>query len=210
MINSLDSSKATGLDGIGPKIIKLAKNCLSPVIADLINKIINSRSFPSQMKNAKIYPIYKGGQKSDPSNYRPILILPTISKIFERHVNKHLMNYLNKYNLIHENQSGFRQKHSCQTALVKLIDKWMQCIDKGDIVGSLFVDFRKAFNVVDHSILLNKLIKYKFNRRTMDWFTSYLSNQQQAVNSGKGLSAFKQVRTGVPQGSILGPTLSSC
>ena len=155
----------------------------------------------------KVYPIYKGGQKSDPSNYRPILILPTISKIFERHVNKHLMNYLNKYNLIHENQSGFRQKHSCQTALVKLIYKWMQCIDKGDIVGSLFVDFRKAFNVVDHSILLNKLIKYKFYRRTMDWFTSYLSNRQQAVDSGKGLSAFKQVRTGVPQGSILGPTL---
>ena len=117
------------------------------------------------------------------------------------------MNYLNKYNLIHKNQSGFRRKHSCQTALVKLIDQWMQCIDKGDIVGSLFVDFRKAFDVVDHSIILNKLIKYKFNRRTMDWFTSYLSNHQQAVDRGKGLSAFTQVRSGVPQGSILGPTL---
>ena len=93
------------------------------------------------------------------------------------------MNYLNKYKLIQENQSGFRQKQSCQTALVKLIDQWMHCIDNGDIVGSLFVDFRKAFDVVDHSILLNKLIKYKFNRRTMDWFTSYLSDRQQAVDS---------------------------
>ena len=83
----------------------------------------------------------------------------------------------------------------------------MQCVDKGDIVGSLFVDFRKAFDVVDHSILLNKLIKYKFNRRTMDWFTSYLSNRQQAVDIGKGLSSFAQIRSGVPQGSILGPTL---
>ena len=117
------------------------------------------------------------------------------------------MNYLNKYKLIHENQSGFRHKHSCQTALVKLIDQWMQCIDNGDIVGSLFVDFRKAFDVVDHSILLNKLIKYKFNRRTMDWFTSYLSDRQQAVDSGKGLSSFTHVKSGVPQGSILGPTL---
>lgn len=207
VINSLDASKATGLDGIGPKIIKLAANCLSPVIADLINKSINSGSFPSQMKSAKVFPIYKGGQKSDPSNYRPISILPTISKIFEKHVNKHLMNYLNKYKLIHENQSGFRQKHSCQTALVKLIDQWMQCIDKGDIVGSLFVDFRKAFDVVDHSILLKKLINYKFSHRTMDWFTSYLSNRQQAVDSGKGLSAFTHVKSGVPQGSILGPTL---
>ena len=138
-IGSLDPSKATGLDGIGPKIIKMAANCLSPIIGGLINKSINSGSFPSQMKCAEVFPIYKGGQKSDPSNYRPISILPTISKIFEKHVNKHLMNYLNKYKLIHKNQSGFRQKHSCKKkkkkkkTLVKLIDQWMHCIDKGDI-----------------------------------------------------------------------------
>ena len=84
VINPRDPSKATGLDGIGPKIIKMAVNCLSPVIADLIDKSINTGSFPSQMKNAKNFPIYKGGQKADPSNYRPISILPTISKIFER------------------------------------------------------------------------------------------------------------------------------
>ena len=111
------------------------------------------------------------------------------------------------YKLIHENQSGFSQKHSCQTALVKLIDQWMECIDKGDIVGSLFVNFRKAFDVVDHSIFLNKLVKYKFNNRTTNWFTSYLSNRQQAVDSGYGLYAFTHVKSGVPQGSILGPTL---
>ena len=99
VIKALNASKATGLDGIGPKIMKLAANCLSPGIADLINKSIDSWSFPSQMKNAKVFPIYKGGQKTDPSNYRPISILPTISKNFERHVNKHLMNYLNKYNV---------------------------------------------------------------------------------------------------------------
>ena len=204
-IGSFDTSKATGLDGIGHKIIKMAANCLSPIIAGLINRSINSGSFPSQMKCAKVFPVYKGGHKSDPSNYRPISILPTISKIFEKHVNKHLMNYLNK--LIHENQSGFRQKHSCQTALVKLIDQWMHCIDKGDIVGSLFVDFRKAFDVVDHSILLKKLIHYKFSNKSMNWFVSYLSNRQQAVESGKGLSEFEHIKFSVPQGSILGPTL---
>ena len=105
-------------------------------------------------------PVCKGGSKSDPSNCRPISILPTVSKIFEKHVNKHLMNYQNKYKLIHESQSGFRQKYSCQTALVKLIDQWMSCIDKGELVGSLFIDFRKAFVVVDHSILLKKLFLY--------------------------------------------------
>ena len=105
VINDLDASKAIGLDGIGPKIIKLAAHSLTPVITDLINKSIDSGSFPSQMKKAKVFPIYNGGQKSDPSNYRPISILPTISKIFEKHVNKHLMGYLIKYKLIHENQS---------------------------------------------------------------------------------------------------------
>lgn len=203
----LDSSKATGLDGLGPKIIKLAANSLSPQIAALINKSIISGTFPSQLKCAKVLPIFKSGTKSDPSNYRPISILPTISKIFEKHVNKHLMNYLNKYKLIHENQSGFRQKHSCQTALVKLIDQWMSCIDKGDLVGTLFIDFRKAFDVVDHSILIKKLSLYKLSESSLQWFRSYLSDRKQAVDNGQGLSDFIQVKSGVPQGSILGPTL---
>ena len=94
--SALDPSKATGLDGLGPKIIKLASNILSPIVAALINKSINSGTFPSQLKCAKVFPIFKGGVKTDPVNYRPISILPTVSKIFEKHVNKHLMNYLNK------------------------------------------------------------------------------------------------------------------
>ena len=109
---------------------------------------------PLSRPSAKVFPIFKNGAKDDPSNYRPISILPTISKIFEKHVNSHLMGFLNKYKLIHECQSGFRQKHSCNTALVKLIDQWMASIDKGDIVGTLFIDFRKAFGMVDHSLLI--------------------------------------------------------
>lgn len=206
-INKLDPSKSTGLDGLGPRIIKLAAQALSPSIASLINKSITTGQFPSQMKQAKVHPIHKGGEKSDPSNYRPISILPTISKIFEKHVNKHLMAFLNKYKLLHENQSGFRPKHSCQTALVKLIDDWMECIDKGDMVGALFIDFRKAFDLVDHTILLNKLSLYKLNSSSLEWFTSYLSSRQQAIESDKGLTDFTTVSSGVPQGSILGPTL---
>ena len=154
IISILDSSKAIGLDGIGPRIIKLIDHILFQSIAALINKSILTGRFPDQFKLAKVFPIHKTGSKSDPAYYRPISILPTISKIFERHVNKHLMAYLNKYGLIHETQSGFRQKHSCQTALVKLVDQWMSCIDKGDIIGSLFLDFRKAFDLVNHNILI--------------------------------------------------------
>ena len=163
--------------------------------------------FPSQLKQAKVLPIFKGGTKSDPSNYRPISILPTISKIFEKHVNKHLMGFLNKHKLLHESQSGFRHKHSCQSALIKLIDSWTECIDSGDMVGALFLDFRKAFDLVDHAILMKKISIYKFSPSTLQWFNSYLNNRQQAIESDKGLTDFRWVRSGVPQGSILGPTL---
>ena len=134
---------------------------ICPGIAALINKSLRIGKFPCQL--AKVFPIFKGGCKSDSSNYCPIFILPTVSKIFEQHINEHLMTYLNKYKLIHESQSGFRQKHSCQTALVKLKDHWMTCIDYGDIIGTLFLDFRKAFCLVNHSILIQKLSFYKFS-----------------------------------------------
>ena len=206
-INGLNPAKATGLDGIGPRILKLASTVLSPSIAALINKSIETATFPDQLKMAKLYPIHKGGSKSDPANYRPISILPTISKIFEKHINKHLVAFLNKYKVIHANQSGFRQKHSCQTALVKLIDQWMACIDRGDIVGSVFLDFRKAFDLVDHSILIDKLSLYKCQGPDLSLISSYLQSRQQVIDSGKGLSTPAYIKSGVPQGSILGPTL---
>lgn len=206
-ISGLNSSKATGLDGIGPRVLKLAKVVLAPSITAIINKSIQIGIFPDQLKLAKVYPIHKGGPKSDPANYRPISILPTISKIFEKHINKHLMAFLNKYKLIHKSQSGFRQKHSCQTALVKLIDQWMTCIDKGDLVGTVFLDFKKAFDLVDHSILIEKLAIYKCNETSLKLISSYLQGRKQVVDSGQGLSKPAFVKSGVPQGSILGPIL---
>ena len=117
------------------------------------------------------------------------------------------MGFLNKHKLLHESQSGFRHKHSCQTALIKLIDSWMKCINSGDMVGALFIDFRKAFDLVDHAILMKKLSIYKFSQSSLQWFNSYLSSRQQIIESDNGPSDFSYVRSGVPQGSILGPTL---
>ena len=117
------------------------------------------------------------------------------------------MDCLNKYKLIHESQSGFRKKHSCQTALVKFVDQWMSCIDKGDLVGSIYIDFRKAFDVVDHTISMKSLELYKLSETSLNRFTSYLSERKQAVDNGHVHSEFIQIKSCVPQGSILGPTL---
>ena len=100
----------------------------------------------------RVFPIHKGGPSEDPSNYRPISILPIVSKVIEKHVTKHLFAYLNKYKLLHEAQSGFRKHHSCQTALIKLTNDWLSHIDKGNIFGAIFFDLKKAFDVVDHEI----------------------------------------------------------
>ena len=117
------------------------------------------------------------------------------------------MGLFNKYKLLHESQTGFRHKHSCQTALIKLIDGWMECIDSGDMVGTLFIDFRKAFDLVDNTLLMKKLSIYKFSPSTLQWFNSYLSYRQQIIESDNGPTEFSYVRSGVPRGSILGPTL---
>ena len=109
-ISGLNIAKTTALDGIGPRILKMANDILAPSIAALINKSIKTSTFPDILKMAKIYPIHKGGTKCGSANYRPISILPTVSNIFEKHINKHLMAFLNKYKLKHANQSGFRQK----------------------------------------------------------------------------------------------------
>ena len=117
------------------------------------------------------------------------------------------MAYLNEYMVLHESQSGFRQKHSCQTALVKLVDDWSKCIDNEKMIGALFIEFRKAFDLVDQNILLRKLSLYKCNPSVINWFKSHLSNRQQTIDSETGLVDFATVRSGVQQGPILGPTL---
>ena len=140
-------------------------------------------------------------------NYRPISILPVVSKIIERHVHNHLYAYITETGLLCENQSGFRKNHSCQTCLINIVEYCYEHINNGNIVGLISLDFRKAFDIMQHDILCKKLRLYGCNNITVNWFNSYLSGRTQHVMMNNVTSNQCYVKHGVPQGSILGPLL---
>ena len=128
--------------------------------------------FPNVWKTANIIPIHKTAQKEDVNNYRPISILPTVSKIMEKWIHLKFMNYLNDNKLLHEKQSGFRAGHSTESALILLIDSWLKAINEGKFVRCVMIDFRKTFDLVDHAVLLKKLEIYKCGKNALSWFKS--------------------------------------
>ena len=202
---ALDESKATGLDNISAKFLKMSCHFISDPLCHIFNLSIRKSVYPSLFKLAKVVPVFKNkGSKNDVSNYRPIAILRLMSKILEKHVKTHLMNFINKYNLLYIFQSGFRLNHSCQTALT---DKWLKAIDEGNLIGAVFLDLAKAFDLLNHELLLQKLQKYKFAYNSLRWFSSYLTDRLQTVSISNTFSETAKLKTGVPQGSVLGPVL---
>ena len=151
--------------------------------------------------------LYKDGDTNDVCNYRPISILPILSKIVERHVHEHLFEYLTAHNLIYKHQSGIRKQHSTESALAFMIDTLLFNLDKNRINGMVSVDFKKAFDMVNHTILLSKLKIYRLDKDSLYWFESYLNDRTQLVSFKGNLSTVDSITSGVPQGSILGPLL---
>ena len=200
-------SKATGVDGISVKLLQAGIKELAPPISKLINMSLTSNQFPSRWKIARVTALFKAGDISDLNNYRPISILPVLSKIIERHVHDCLFYYLTINNLIYSNQSGFRSEFGTETAVAFIVDSLLLNLDKNLINGMVLVDYKKAFDMVDHCILLDKLGAYHLDQSSLDWFKSYLSDRKQYVNFKRQSSTRKVITDGVPQGSILGPLL---
>jgi hypothetical protein len=163
--------------------------------------------FPDKLKIAKIIPLFKSGDKTDPSNYRPISLLNTVSKIFEKVIHGRMLNFINKHNILYSNQFGFRAKHSTEFALIKLIDTISEALDNNNFVCSIFVDLRKAFDTVDNKILIDKLYSYGIRGHCLAYLTNYLSDRFQYVSISNSISSLKPITCGVPQGSVLGPLL---
>jgi hypothetical protein len=206
-LNSVNVNKSTGLDSMSAKFLRIATPVLARHLCKVINISISTGVFPDLWKHAKIIPIYKSGKCTDMNNYRPISILAILSKIIESHVHNAFYEFLCSFNLISIHQSGFRKNHSCETGLAALISKWHRHIDNNDMIGCINIDLRKAFDLINHDILLKKLKIYGCDALTVAWFTSYLKDRKQAVFIERTLSSMSYINHGVPQGSILGPLL---
>ena len=153
----LDPKKAVGIDGISPLFLRDATNVITVPVAHIVNLSITTETVPFGFKEARVVPLYKKGSKLDPGNYRPVSILSTLSKVLERAVHAQLNDYLEKREILCENQSGFRGGFSTDSCLIGLSDYIKDEIGKGNLVGMVLIDLQKTFDTVDHDILLKKL-----------------------------------------------------
>ncbi len=203
----MKTNKAIGLDKISAKLLKDASEVIAPSIQKLINMSITQCCFPDLWKSAKITAIFKSGNPQDCDNYRPISILPTLSKILERAVKSQLYNYLEENSLLYSQQSGFRSRRSTSTALLQMTDTLLNNMDKRQVTGVVYLDLKKAFDTVNRSLLLRKLGAYGVDDRCVKWFRSYLTHRTQCTTIGEVSSTKRSVPVGVPQGTVLGPLL---
>ena len=188
-------------------MLKCIKQYVSQPLAEIMNFSIQKGRYPSKLKHAKVVQIYNTNDETDPGNYRPISILSIFNRIFEKLMYKRLQNYCDKEKLLYDKQYGFRAKHSTQHALVDIVNNVYNNMDKGLHSCGVFIDLKKAFDTVDHSILLKKLEHYGIRGIINDWFQSYLADRIQTVQIGDNISLKEAICFGVPQGSVLGPLL---
>ncbi len=207
IIGELKPKTSCGFDGFSMKLIKLIELQIVGPVTSIINQMLNTGIFPDDLKIAKVVPLFKKGDDTIFSNYRPISLLPAISKIFEKVIYKQVYDFFKLNKLLYPSQYGFRQGHSTELAAMELVDKIIQDMDKNEIPLNIYLDLSKAFDTLDHDILIDKLYSYGFRDNALGLFKSYLSNRKQFVEFNDAKSELLPLQTGVPQGSVLGPLL---
>ena len=209
VISRLKNTKALGVDNISTEVLKKGIITLAGPLARLCNTSMASGIVPDLFKKAIIHPFYKGQSKDprDPGSYRPVAILPAMSKILEIVVRDSLLSWFNEINFLPESQYGFRLGRSVSMALTVAQNDWIHAQSKNDVVGLMAFDLSSAFDTLKHSTLLSKLKSARISGTQLNWFESYLKNRYQSVLWNSVLSSSLQIKYGVPQGSILGPIL---
>jgi len=208
-ITDIKPKSTRDIYGISSKLLQSIKFAISKPLTNIINQSFATGIFPNVLKIAKVIPVYKGNDPEIISNYRPISILPAVSKIFEKAIHIQLENYFEENNLFFQNQYGFRKAHSTELACLHLTQKLIWMIENNQIPINIYIDLQKAFDTIDHPILLSKLEYYGLKNTALELLGSYLTNRKQLVACENTKSKIKNIDTGVPQGSILGPLLFS-
>lgn len=207
IISTLTSSKATGPFSIPTNLLKMLKSYLSIPLKIIFNISFSIGCVPDQLKVATVIPVHKKDSTSCMNNYRPISLLSIFNKIMEKLMYNRLVSFIDKYSILYDKQFGFREKHSTVQAILLITDQIRNAIENGLYSCGIFLDFSKAFDTVNHSILIKKLEHYGIRGIANKWFASYLSNRSQHVSIGNTKSDDVMVTNGVPQGSVLGPLL---
>ena len=208
LIDNLCSNKAIGPHSIPTNIFQLIKCNIASPLTKILNLSFSTGIYPDNLKVARVIPIYKNkGSMLQCNNYRPISLLSNINKIYEKIMYTRVYNFLHIHNCIYDLQFGFREYHSTNHALLNLTEHIREALDNNSFACGIFIDLQKAFDTVDHSILLKKLHYYGIRGLTNDWFGSYLTNRKQFVSINGFQSEIKTMKFGVPQGSVLGPLL---
>ena len=177
IINRLPNKASSGYDGVSNILLKKLGKSLSYPLGIIFNQSTATGCFPDRMKVAEIIPLYKGREEDQVVNYRPVSLLMTISKILEKIIYNRVFKFLTKYNILYDSQYGFRSKHSCEDAILELVGRVLQSKNDDKYCAGIFLDLSKAFDTLDHHLLLQKMEKYGIRGLTLDWFKSYLSNR---------------------------------
>ena len=207
VINKLKAKKSTGRDEIKTQLLKSLSHELSQPLSIIINKSLSEGIVPSDLKLAKVLPIFKSKDKEDFCNYRPISLLPAISKVLEKIVYKRTYNFLHDNNILYQSQYGFREKHSTIQAVSQSVFETLKALDEKKSVLGVYLDLSKAFDTINHLILIRKLEFYGIRGLPLEWFKDYLRNRKQYVQYQNHNSDRHILEFGVPQGSVLGPLL---
>ena len=206
-IHKLNPAKSTGPYSIPIKILILIKDLISSPLQRIFNHSFESGIVPEKFKLANVIPIHKKGSELCVENYRPISLLSVFNKLLEKLMFSRLMSFINDNNILFNKQFGFRQQHSTIQAVLSIADKIQSSIDSSNFSCGIFLDLSKAFDTVNHKILLDKLSFYGIRGIALEWFESYLSNRKQFASIGNINSDTKSIPMGVPQGSVMGPLL---